>query len=192
MALALAFLLFSAGGTLIWSGITDAEGGPIGLLGTILRGEQTPKLKAAYKGATSTAPSGGSKNSGGSEKSPPPSGGGGGGGAGIVAEAARQLGKPYVWGADGPLAFDCSGLAIWCINKGAGMRIPDTTAQGLKGKGKTVSSPQPGDIVFFGMPATHCGIYVGGGRMIHAPNSRSVVKYDSASRSGPIAYRRFV
>ena len=192
MALALSFLLFAAGGTLIWSGVTDAKGGPLGLLGSVLRGEQTPKLKAAYSGGASGSTSG---TGGKSEKTsaPPPAGGGGGGaGAGIVAEAQRQLGKPYVWGGNGPLVFDCSGLAIWCLNHGGGLHIADTTAEGLRHMGKSVSSPAAGDIVFFGLPATHCGIYVGGGRMINAPNSRSVVRYDSVSRPSPTSYRRFV
>jgi cell wall-associated NlpC family hydrolase len=98
-------------------------------------------------------------------------------GATAVAFAKGQLGKPYVFGAAGPDAYDCSGLtgAAW---KSAGVTLP-RTSQTQIGVGKSVSRAelQPGDLVFYYAGITHVALYVGNGQIIHAPNSRSVVKY---------------
>ena len=90
-----------------------------------------------------------------------------------VAFARAQLGDPYVWGADGPDAWDCSGLVggAW---RHAGYRWPDLTAAGqyqwLAGRHRTVTRSQlePGDLVFYGDPVHHVVIYVGQGRMVEA------------------------
>lgn len=88
----------------------------------------------------------------------------------IVDRAYGELGKPYVWGAAGPHSFDCSGLVSYCITGQYGMRIGTTgTFMGWT----RVSDPQPGDIC---TNDHHCGIYIGGGQMIHAPQSGDVVK----------------
>lgn len=93
--------------------------------------------------------------------------------------AYAQLGKPYVWGADGPDAYDCSGLtmAAWAQ---AGVSLPhSSTAQFSAGPHVSKSGLQAGDLVFFGVPTIHhVGIYVGGGQMIHAPHSGTVVQID--------------
>ncbi|MEV4528321.1 NlpC/P60 family protein [Streptosporangium sp. NPDC049304] len=132
------------------------------------------------------------------------SGGGGGGGrtipytvtgdgtgADIVAAARSHIGKPYVWGADGPDAFDCSGLVHVSMNE-AGIKIGDNTAAGYQASGKPITGPpQPGDIVFFGYPASHCGVYMGDGMMIAAPKPGDHVKIQSVAGAHPITYRRF-
>ncbi|GAA2075233.1 hypothetical protein GCM10009801_29760 [Streptomyces albiaxialis] len=92
-----------------------------------------------------------------------------------VAFARQALGKPYVWGATGPSGYDCSGLtqAAW---RAAGISLPRTTYTQINA-GKRVSRSQlrPGDLVFFYSSRSHVGIYVGDGRMIHAPRpGRSV------------------
>lgn len=109
-----------------------------------------------------------------------------------IVEAARQhLGKPYVWGANGPSAFDCSGLVFYSLNQ-AGIKIGDTTAAGYQASGQPVTSPQPGDMVFFGHPAGHVGIYIGDGKMIHAPRPGAEVTVASVAADGrPVSYRRF-
>ncbi|GAA4507286.1 MULTISPECIES: WXG100 family type VII secretion target [Nonomuraea] len=109
-----------------------------------------------------------------------------------IVEAARMhLGKPYVWGANGPSAFDCSGLVYYTLNQ-AGVKIGDTTAAGYQASGKPVSTPQPGDMVFFGHPAGHVGVYIGNGQMIHAPRPGSEVMVASVAADGrPVSYRRF-
>ena len=98
-------------------------------------------------------------------------------GAKAVAFAKAQLGKPYRFGATGPGAYDCSGLtgAAW---KAAGVTLP-RTSQTQIGTGRSVSRSelQPGDLVFYYSDISHVALYVCGGQIVHAPNSRSSVKY---------------
>lgn len=103
-------------------------------------------------------------------------------GGSIVSRAYSQLGKPYVWGAYGPNSFDCSGFVSYCLT-GSYTRLGTT----LTFMGWTrVSNPQPGDVV---TTATHCGIYIGNGQMIHAPHTGDVVKVGPV-QSGMIYVRR--
>ena len=100
----------------------------------------------------------------------------------IVSRAYSQLGKPYVWGAYGPSSFDCSGFVSYCLT-GSYTRLGTTlTFMGWP----RVSNPQPGDVV---TTATHCGIYIGNGQMIHAPHTGDVVKVGPV-QSGMIYVRR--
>ena len=103
-------------------------------------------------------------------------------GGSIVSRAYSQLGKPYVWGACGPSSFDCSGFVSYCLT-GSYTRLGTT----LTFMGWTrISNPQPGDVV---TTATHCGIYIGNGQMIHAPHTGDVVKVGPV-QSGMIYVRR--
>ena len=88
--------------------------------------------------------------------------------------AYNQLGKPYVYGASGPNSYDCSGLTMAAWNA-AGVYLPHNAAA-QQSATRAVSSPQPGDLVFFGYPASHVGLYIGNGRMIAAPHTGDVVK----------------
>ncbi|GAA3201280.1 C40 family peptidase [Streptomyces virens] len=93
-----------------------------------------------------------------------------------VAYAYRKLGSPYVWGATGPDAFDCSGL-VQAAYRSAGVSLPRTTyAQIDAGRRIPRSQLLPGDLVFFYSGISHVGIYVGNGRMIHAPNPSAPVR----------------
>ncbi|MEV8097719.1 NlpC/P60 family protein [Kitasatospora sp. NPDC085879] len=90
--------------------------------------------------------------------------------AAAVQFAFAQLGKPYKWGAVGPGKFDCSGLtgAAWSA---AGVSLPRVSqSQWNAGRRIAKSDLQPGDLVFFSS-LQHVGIYIGGGRMIHAPRT---------------------
>ncbi|MEU3723581.1 NlpC/P60 family protein [Streptomyces sp. NPDC031705] len=93
-----------------------------------------------------------------------------------VAFAYGAIGKPYVWGATGPGAYDCSGLtqAAW---RAAGVSLPRTTYTQINA-GRRVSRDQlaPGDLVFFYSGVTHVGMYVGNGQMVHAPRPGSTVR----------------
>lgn len=90
----------------------------------------------------------------------------------VVSRAYSQLGKPYKWDAVGPNSFDCSGLVSYCLT-GSYSRLGTTrTFMGWT----RVSNPQPGDIC---VNSHHCGIYIGGGQMIHAPQTGDVVKISS-------------
>ncbi|MFF8591311.1 NlpC/P60 family protein [Streptomyces sp. NPDC015220] len=96
--------------------------------------------------------------------------------AAAVAYAYQKLGSPYVWGATGPDAFDCSGLAQ-AAYRAAGISLPRTTyAQINAGRRVARDELLPGDLVFFYSGVSHVGIYVGGGHMIHAPNPSAPVR----------------
>lgn len=94
-------------------------------------------------------------------------------GVAIANYALSKQGSPYVYGASGPNSFDCSGLVYWA-HKQAGINFSRPTAAGLSGMGKAVSysNLQAGDIITFKTDpsrVSHVGIYIGGGKMVHAP-----------------------
>ena len=96
--------------------------------------------------------------------------------AAVVSYAYQKLGSPYVWGATGPNAFDCSGL-VQAAYRAAGVSLPRTTySQIAAGRRVSRSELLPGDLVFFYAGISHVGIYVGNGRMIHAPNPSAPVR----------------
>ncbi len=96
-------------------------------------------------------------------------------GAIAVAEARKQLGKPYVWGGSGPDSFDCSGLTAWAW-KAAGVRLSHSAyTQYFETTRVPINAVQPGDLLFFGKDGVesihHNAIYIGGGDMIEASQS---------------------
>ncbi|MET7473123.1 NlpC/P60 family protein [Streptomyces sp. NPDC005648] len=96
--------------------------------------------------------------------------------AAAVSYAYSKLGSPYVWGATGPSAFDCSGL-VQAAYHSAGISLPRTTyAQIDAGHRVSRSELLPGDLVFFYSGISHVGIYIGNGQMIHAPNPSAPVR----------------
>lgn len=99
--------------------------------------------------------------------------------AGAAVAAVRSvLGKPYVWGANGPTGFDCSGLMQWSYAQ-AGISLPRTSqAQAHAGRRVPLSQARPGDIVTYRSDASHVGMYVGNGQVIHAPYPGAPVRYD--------------
>jgi peptidoglycan DL-endopeptidase CwlO len=93
-----------------------------------------------------------------------------------LAWAYAQLGKPYHYGGAGPRSFDCSGLTMRAF-AAAGVSLPHSAAaQQHAGRRVPLSQLQPGDLVFWGSPAYHVGIYVGGGRIIDAPHTGTDVQ----------------
>jgi cell wall-associated NlpC family hydrolase len=108
--------------------------------------------------------------------------------------ALAQIGDRYVFGADGLVTWDCSGLTMRAFQK-AGVSLPHSSrAQSRMGKSIPFSQKKPGDLLFFGRPVSHVGIYLGGGKMVHAPRSGSRVKVASAGSLGRkplVAVRRF-
>ncbi|MEU6661485.1 NlpC/P60 family protein [Streptomyces sp. NPDC046821] len=98
--------------------------------------------------------------------------------AAAVAAAMSALGKPYVWGANGPSGFDCSGLMQWSYAH-AGVGLPRTSQeQRYAGRQIPLSEAQPGDLVAYRSDASHIGMYVGNGQVIHAPYPGAAVRYD--------------
>ena len=106
----------------------------------------------------------------------------------VVDLAHKQIGKPYVWGAEGPNSFDCSGLTYYVYKNAAGITLPrSSTAQYGAGKAVSKSNLQPGDLIFSSTDGTgnitHVAIYVGDGQMIHAPRSGKNVEKVSMNTS---------
>jgi cell wall-associated NlpC family hydrolase len=90
----------------------------------------------------------------------------------VINAALSRVGKPYVYGAAGPNSFDCSGLMLWAYAK-VGMSLPHYTgAQYEMGtRISSLSQARPGDILFFYPDLGHNGMYIGNGKMVHAPRS---------------------
>ncbi|WP_299530971.1 NlpC/P60 family protein [uncultured Streptomyces sp.] len=98
--------------------------------------------------------------------------------AAALAAAHSALGRPYVWGANGPSGFDCSGLTQWAWAQ-AGVSLPRTSqAQRYAGRTVPLSEARPGDLVAYRADASHIGMYAGGGQVIHAPYPGAPVRYD--------------
>jgi cell wall-associated NlpC family hydrolase len=110
-----------------------------------------------------------------------------------VETALAHVGDPYVWGAAGPNAFDCSGLMQYAYSA-AGVSLPhSSSSQSRMGTPVSRDQLQPGDLVFFYSPVSHVGMYIGNGQMVHAATSGEPVKvvsldsmpgYNSARRLG--------
>jgi cell wall-associated NlpC family hydrolase len=98
--------------------------------------------------------------------------------------AMAQIGDPYVWGAAGPDAFDCSGLVQYAY-AAAGISLPHSSRmQSTMGAPVSRDALQPGDLVFFYSPVSHVGIYIGDGQMVHASTSGVPVKTASVDSMG--------
>ena len=101
-----------------------------------------------------------------------------------VDTALAQVGDPYVWGAGGPDAFDCSGLTQYAYSA-AGVSLPhSSSSQSQMGTPVSRDQLQPGDLVFFYSPVSHVGMYIGNGQMVHASTSGQPVKVASLDSMG--------
>jgi cell wall-associated NlpC family hydrolase len=106
--------------------------------------------------------------------------------------ALDQLGDPYVYGADGPDSYDCSGLtmAAWGA---AGVYLPHSSSvQATMGTSIPLSEAQPGDLLFYYSPVSHVGMYIGNGQIVHAPNSGSTVEIAPATDYMPLTDVRHI
>jgi peptidoglycan DL-endopeptidase CwlO len=108
--------------------------------------------------------------------------------SGIVGIARSMFGVPYVYGGRTPNGFDCSGFTSY-VYRQAGITIP-RTASAQKAAATPVSNPRPGDLVFFGYPVYHVGIYVSPGTMIDAQRPGTTIGYHSIWTK-PSGYGRF-
>ncbi|MFE4856688.1 NlpC/P60 family protein [Streptomyces sp. NPDC056670] len=142
-----------------------------------LEKQQTEEAKSKWQGS---GPGGGSSDKGGGA----PGGGTAVSGAAgkAVAFAMAQIGKPYGWGDVGPSSYDCSGLTsvAWAS---AGHPIPRTSQAQWQGLHRvSLSSAQPGDLIIYFNDATHVGMYIGGGQIVHAPRpGRTITTAPAAS-----------
>ncbi|MFE7037722.1 NlpC/P60 family protein [Streptomyces sp. NPDC057621] len=138
------------------------------------RNEEAESQWTASGGGTSTGNGGGTGGGGGGGGN---NGGGSiGGGTTATGAAAKavdfamaQIGKPYGWGATGPSAYDCSGLTSVAWAR-AGHPIPRTSQAQWAGLTRvSLASARPGDLIIYFSDATHVGMYIGGGKIVHAP-----------------------
>ncbi|WP_055401012.1 MULTISPECIES: peptidoglycan hydrolase RipC [unclassified Mycobacterium] len=119
---------------------------------------------------------------------PGPFGGGVGGGdrATVVQAALTQVGSPYVWGGAAPGGFDCSGLVMWAFQQ-AGISLPHSSqAQATGGQPVALSDLQPGDVITFYNDASHSGLYVGDGMVIHSSTYGQPVRVVPMNAAGPV------
>jgi peptidoglycan DL-endopeptidase CwlO len=106
--------------------------------------------------------------------------------------ALSQRGKPYVWGAAGPDAYDCSGLVVWAYAQ-VGIHLDHFTGdQWQEGQHISRSQLQPGDLVFFFPTISHVGIYIGGGLMVDAPSAGQDVMVQRVYWSAAVGYVHIV
>ena len=106
----------------------------------------------------------------------------------MLAEAAKYEGVPYLWGGSTPAGFDCSGYTSYVFRQ-LGISIPRTAAQ-QQAAFPQVSDPQPGDLVFFGYPAYHVGIYAGNNTMWDSAVPGTRIKLRQSWDSGDLSYGR--
>jgi cell wall-associated NlpC family hydrolase len=103
---------------------------------------------------------------------------------GVMQAAGSVLGHPYRWGGDSPGGFDCSGLVRWSFAT-SGKHLPHSSgAQRAATTAIPADQAVAGDLVFFGSPVHHVGIYMGDGLMIHSPRRGDVVKVASIHTMG--------
>lgn len=109
----------------------------------------------------------------------------------IVDIGMRYLGVPYVWGGASTKGFDCSGLTMYVLGK-VGVDLPHSSGlQFQTGTPVGRDRLRPGDLVFFGSPVHHVGIYVGSGEYLHAPYTGEVVQVSALNRADYAGARRF-
>ncbi|MEU9238708.1 C40 family peptidase [Streptomyces sp. NPDC048385] len=109
-----------------------------------------------------------------------------------LAFAREQIGRPCVWGAAGPGAYDCSSLtqAAW---RAAGVTLPRTAQeQSMAGTPMPLAAVEPGDLIFFFDDDSHVGIYAGGGTMVHAPSPGALIREESIYNAGESAIHRVI
>ncbi|MGY1712709.1 NlpC/P60 family protein [Geodermatophilus sp. SYSU D00758] len=115
--------------------------------------------------------------------------------AGSAAQAAvdtalAQVGDPYVWGAGGPDAFDCSALIQYAY-AAAGITLPHSSRmQSTTGTAVSRADLRPGDLIFYRSPVSHVSMYVGNGQMVHASTSGQPVKVVAVDSTGRITAMR--
>lgn len=109
----------------------------------------------------------------------------------VVQAALSRIGSPYSWGAEGPNAFDCSGLVKWAFQQ-VGVPLPHSSqALAAGGQPVSLSAMQPGDLVSYYGDASHIGIYIGDGMLVHASTYGTPVKVAPVGNAPIYNVRRY-
>jgi cell wall-associated NlpC family hydrolase len=162
---------------------TGSAGAPSG--GMLDRLTKSAKSKASTGGGANAAPE--PQQEAKADKVEPAAPAGGSKGEQMVAEVKKYLGTKYVYGGASPSGFDCSGLLLYVAKK-FGIDLPHKASEQAKlGTAVDKANLQPGDMVFFKTDGSggvsHAGMYIGDGKMIHAPKTGDVVKVSSINDS---------
>ena len=145
-----------------------------------------PPPPAALPGAPAPAPEALPPGDGQPGGPGPGAGPGSGQGAIAVQAALTQVGAPYSWGGAAPGGFDCSGLVMWAFQQ-AGIALPHSSqAMAHGGQPVSLSDLQPGDVLTFYSDASHAGLYIGDGLMVHSSTYGVPVRVVPMTSSGPI------
>ena len=145
-----------------------------------------PPPPAALPGAPAPAPEALPPGDGQPGGPGPGAGPGSGQGAIAVQAALTQVGAPYSWGGAAPGGFDCSGLVMWAFQQ-AGIALPHSSqALAHGGQPISLSDLQPGDVLTFYSDASHAGLYIGDGLMVHSSTYGVPVRVVPMNSSGPI------
>lgn len=190
MNLVFGLVLLGVCADLVWAGITDPEGGPLGGLTQVFQGQRPAKRVSSTAGAFVASVTGGQSTAGQVAGSVSQDAGGAsvsGARAQVLAEAHSWLGVPYLWGGNTKAGVDCSGLTS-AVYATVGVNLPRVSAaQALMGR--STRTPQAGDLVAFGVPVHHVGVYIGAGRMIHSPHPGRNVSNEAIWDFEPVFYR---
>lgn len=110
----------------------------------------------------------------------------------VKAALSRVATGQYVWGASGSTTFDCSGLMMYAYRQ-IGMSLPHSSReQSTMGTAVSIKNLKPGDLLFFYSPVHHVGLYIGGGKFVHARNPSDDLEVDSLSAYGHFTSARRV
>lgn len=162
--------------TLATNSVVDVTGKTTATYTEILYKGLTGWISSKYTTAVTASPLGSTGSSGLTAKQ-----------KAIVNYAIAQVGDDYVWGAEGPNAFDCSGLTL-AAYRAAGISLPHySRSQAALGTAVSKANLEPGDLIFWYSPISHVSVYIGDGQMVHARNTRVGVvqqSVDSYIRAG--------
>lgn len=155
----------------------------------------TPLAAAAKPGKTTTVPKPATTPKPAAKPAPPPANvpdypAPSARAATAISAAKSQLGKPYVFGTNGPDTYDCSGLTQWAWAKAGVSMSHYTVSQYNEFPHIPLNALQPGDLVFFKIDLGHMGMYIGGGMVIHAPQTGDVVKISPLSNFNVVGASR--
>lgn len=189
----LALAILTAGAGAIWAGITDPAGGIPAAVQALMTGqpitkrERDPSTFLAGLGTGAVMGAAGGLKAGVALDNLDPAAAAGTRAA-VIAEAQTWTGVPYRWGGNTRAGVDCSGFTKAVYKTAAGINLPRvSSAQALTGR--PTSTPQPGDLVAFGTPVHHVGIYLGPDKMIHAPRSGRTVGIEAIWHTERVQYR---